>query len=92
MHLTLVKVPNGLTSKKYIVVGDPNGKVDVIEQGHKEPYKQLPIEFMHCSFVHGSNLFIGANNRFYLVDMARDFTIVSHCTTKRHIFSICAMS
>jgi len=92
VHLTLVRVPNGFSSKKYLVVGNPNGRVDIIEHGHKEAYKQLAIESMQCSYIHGSNMLIGASNRLFLVDMSRDFAIVSHCTTKRHIFTICAMS
>ena len=47
---------------------------------------------MQCSAVHGSHLFIGAGSKIYLVDMSRDFEIVSHCNFSRHIFSICAMS
>lgn len=29
-HLTLVKVPHGFAQKKYIVMGNPAGKVDII--------------------------------------------------------------
>lgn len=32
-HLTLVKVPHGFTQKKYIVMSNPAGKVDIIELG-----------------------------------------------------------
>ena len=49
VHLNLVTVPGGLNNKKYILVGNPAGKVDVIEHASNEVYKQLPIELMHCS-------------------------------------------
>ena len=76
----------------YIVVSNPAGRVDVIEHGSKEPYKSLPIEMMYCSFMQGNHLFIGALNKVYLVDVSRDFEIVSSCTFNRHVSSICSMN
>ena len=52
--MTLVTVPSGFHSKKYIVVGNPAGKVDIIEHGCDTTYKQLPIEMMQCSLVQGT--------------------------------------
>ena len=108
VHLKLVSVPtSGFSSRKFAVVSNPKGKVDVIEslstdqlagglqymQLHQEPlYKQLNIDLMQCSLAQGGYLFIGALNKLFLIDMTRDFTIISQCCFKRHVFSICAVS
>ena len=65
----MVTVPNGFTPQKYLVVGNPAGKVDIIEYG-RQTYKHLQIESMQCTHVQGSYLFIGAANKMYLLDMA----------------------
>ncbi len=75
-----------------MIMGNPSGKVDVIAHGNNEVYKQLPIDLMHCSLVQGTHLFIGAANKLYLIDMAQDFKIVSSCSFKRQVSTICAMS
>ena len=94
VHLKLVSVPtSGFSSRKFVVVGNPKGKVDVIEslssdqaaggglqymQLHQAPlHKQLNIDLMQCSLAQGGYLFIGALNKLYLIDMTREFTIVS---------------
>lgn len=51
VHLQLVTVPDGFNPKKYILIGNPNGKVDLIEHGQTKVYKELPIENMHCSYI-----------------------------------------
>lgn len=79
----MVTVPNGFQTKKYIVVGNPAGRIDIIEHGAHEAYKQLPIEMMHCSLIQGNYLFIGASNKLYLIDMTQEFKIISICSLKR---------
>ena len=88
----MVSIRDGHTIKKYIVCGNPSGKVNIIEHGTKVVYKELPIDLMQCSMVHGSHLFIGAGSKVYLVDLDRDFEIISHCSFSRQVFSICPMT
>ena len=51
VHLNMVMLPSGFASTKYMIMGNPTGKVDVIAHGSNEVYKQLAIDMMHCSLV-----------------------------------------
>lgn len=46
--MNLVTIPND-PSKKYIILSNADGKVDIIEKGAQTIYKQLPIDNMQCS-------------------------------------------
>ena len=57
-----------------------------------QPCKRLPIEAMQCSLRVDNHLLIGSANKLYLIDLKKDFTVVSHIALSRHIFSICFMN
>ena len=39
VHLNMVLLPRGFASTKYMIIGNPAGKVDVIAHGSNEVYK-----------------------------------------------------
>ena len=47
----MVTVYTGTKPKKFILVGNPAGKVDIIEYGSLQVFKELAIEQMQCSLV-----------------------------------------
>lgn len=73
-------------------MSNAEGFVDIIEKGALLPCKQLPIDSMQCSIRVDQYLLIGSSNKLYLIDLKKDFTILTHIALSRHIFSICFMN
>lgn len=86
--MNVITMP-GSSAKKYVILSNADGKVDVIEKGAQTAYKQLPIDMMQCSLQMGSNLIIGSTSKLFLVDLSQDFAILGHIGLSRHIFCLC---
>ena len=89
--MNLVTLPSDPT-RKYVIVSTSDGKVDIIEKGDQNIYKQLPIDMVQCSIQIEGYLLIGAASKLYLVDINNDFAMCGHIGLTRHVFCICQMS
>lgn len=92
IHFNSVSFDVNKIKKTFFVVSNADGYVDIIEKGAQQAYKQLPIETMQCSLRVDNHLLIGSANKLYLIDVKKDFTVLSHIAMSRHIFSICFMN
>ena len=90
-HINMVSMPRD-ASRKFLVMSNAEGTVDVLEKGAHYPCKQLAIDNMQCSFQLGSHLLIGSGSKLFLVDVAEDFAVLGHISLSKPIFSICAMN
>ena len=92
IHFNSVSFDVNKERKTFFVVSNADGFVDIIDKDSLQVCKQLPIETMQCSLRVDHYLMIGSANKLYLVDLKKDFNVLSHIALSRHIFSICFMN